>query len=78
MVDQSLNSGDYLQHAFHLTRINDAVLTGLFIQDATLADFYTILGGEPVYYEHMFDVIKEILSESEAKSVASMRYFVGR
>ncbi len=78
LADQSLNSGDYLQRACHLARMNDAVLTGLFVQDTMLADYYTVLGGEPVYYEHMFEVIKETLSESEAKSVRSIRYFVSR
>jgi len=78
VADQGLNSGDYLQRAFHLARLNDAVLTGLFVQDTMLADYYTVLGGEPVYYEHIFDVIKETLSESEAKSVSSIRYFVAR
>jgi len=78
LADQSLNSGDYLQRAFHLARINDAVITGLFVQDTALADYYTVLGGEPLYYEHMFDVIKETLNESEAKTVESIRYFVAR
>ena len=76
-ADHSLTT-EVVQRAFHLARINDAVITGLFVQDTALADYYTVLGGEPLYYEHMFDVIKETLNESEAKTVESIRYFVAR
>lgn len=76
VVDQGINSGNVLEQAFALARKNNAVLTGVFVQDTTLVDYYTVLGGEPVYYEHTFQVIKESLSESEKKTVDLINYFV--
>ncbi|MFN3530314.1 MAG: universal stress protein [Bacteroidia bacterium] len=76
VVDQSINAGDQLEQAFRMAREHNAVLTGLFVQDLTLVDYYTVLGGEPVYYEHTFEIIKESLNESEKKTVQNINYFV--
>lgn len=76
VVDQGINSGNVLEQAFSLAKQNDAVLTGVFVQDLTLVDYYTVLGGEPVYYEHTFEIIKESLSESEKRTVELINYFV--
>lgn len=76
VVDQSINAGDQLEQAFRMAREHNAVLTGVFVQDLTLVDYYTVLGGEPVYYEHTFEIIKESLNESEKKTVQNINYFV--
>jgi|GEM_PF-843425 len=76
VVDQGINAGNVLDQAFALAKKNNAVLTGIFVQDLTLVDYYTVLGGEPVYYEHTFQIIKESLSESEKKTVDLINYFV--
>lgn len=76
VVDQSINAGDQLDQAFRLAREHHAVLTGVFVQDLTLVDYYTVLGGEPVYYEHTFEVIKESMNDSEKKTVQNINYFV--
>lgn len=76
VVDQGINAGNVLDQAFALAKKNNAVLTGVFVQDLTLVDYYTVLGGEPVYYEHTFQIIKDSLSESEKKTVDLINYFV--
>jgi nucleotide-binding universal stress UspA family protein len=76
VVDQSINAGNQLEQAFRMARTHNAVLTGVFVQDLTLVDYYTVLGGEPVYYEHTFQIIKESLNESEKKTVQNIQYFV--
>lgn len=76
VVDQSINAGDQLAQAFRMAKEHDAVLTGVFVQDLTLVDYYTVLGGEPVYYEHTFQIIKESLNESEKKTIQNIDYFV--
>jgi len=76
VVDQGINAGNVLDQAFALAKKNDAVLTGVFVQDLTLVDYYTVLGGEPVYYEHTFQIIKDSLSESEKKTIDLINYFV--
>lgn len=76
VVDQSINAGDQLEQAFRMAKEHNAVLTGVFVQDLTLVDYYTVLGGEPVYYEHTFEIIKESLNESEKKTIQNINYFV--
>ncbi len=75
-ADESMLTTNLLESAIRLTKELDAVLTGVFIKDLSVVDYYTILGGNPVYYEHTYEIIKEELSEAEKQAVSLIDHFV--
>jgi nucleotide-binding universal stress UspA family protein len=75
-ADFNLLENNVLDNAIQLAKSEDALLVGVFIQDLSLADYYTILGGEPVFYEHAYTLIKEELNENEQKIINLINKFV--
>ena len=75
-ADESLLTTNLLESAIKLTKELDAVLTGVFVKDLSVVDYYTILGGNPVYYEHTYEIIKEELSEAEKQAISLIDHFV--
>ena len=58
-IDETIPSSTLMQQAANIARTTDAVLVGVFIQDTALIDYYTVIGGEPNYYEHAYKVIRK-------------------
>jgi nucleotide-binding universal stress UspA family protein len=75
-IDESTPGTTLMQQAASIARLDDSVVVGVFVQDTSLLDYYTVLGGEPNYYEHAYRVIKEEMNEEERKVVGLIDYFV--
>lgn len=75
-VDERIIQSEMLDLAIRITAENQAVLTGLFIVDTSIKDYYSMIGGEAFSYEYAYDVIKKELNQAEQKNIDLINKFV--